>query len=323
MGVLVVALAACSAVLTPPPLPSPTPEPLTAVTRGLATPISQIQLTPIPPTPTFTPSPTPTPVVHIVQQGDTLLGIALEYGITLNALVNANGLDTGQFLRIGQSLIIPLDVEEEQVSSVAPMDIMLLPTPTPLPQMISGVALYQTPADGLWCLGEVINTTEGPTTNLQVEVALVTGDGMRLMTVNTLAAADYLPPQGRAPFSVLFRDPPAGVADVAVQVLRAEPIGPITAGFTPLDPVETSGAVSGPQYRVAGTVVNSSDRAVRRVSVVATVYGAEGEVLGYRQQIAEDASLAPGEGMDFAILITPQNSITPSAYSVVAWAVAQ
>jgi LysM repeat protein len=62
-------------------------------------------LTPIP---TNTPAPTPTPVVHIVQPGDTLLGIALQYGVTLDALQQINGVLRPETLQIGQQIIIPV-----------------------------------------------------------------------------------------------------------------------------------------------------------------------------------------------------------------------
>ncbi|MGC9346597.1 MAG: LysM peptidoglycan-binding domain-containing protein, partial [Anaerolineae bacterium] len=203
-------LTGCGSIVTP---PAPTPSPTLAATAptGMATPTisPNSYLTPIPPTPTFTPSPTPTPVIHIVEEGDTLFGIALDYGVTVDGLLRANALNEEDFLRIGQSLVIPLEEEEDsEADAQMPMGNVILPTPTPLPLATSGIALYQTPVGGLWCMGEVVNTTDGPITNLQVEVVLVAQDGVPLATGRALAAADYLAPEERAPFSVLFRDPP-------------------------------------------------------------------------------------------------------------------
>ncbi len=47
------------------------------------------------------------PTVHVVAQGDTPLGIASQYGITLAALLDANGLDEDAVLAIGQELTVP------------------------------------------------------------------------------------------------------------------------------------------------------------------------------------------------------------------------
>lgn len=61
------------------------------------------------PPPTATPEPTPTPVVttYTVQSGDTLSRIAARFGVTVEAMVNANGLADPGKLSIGQELIIP------------------------------------------------------------------------------------------------------------------------------------------------------------------------------------------------------------------------
>ncbi|MCY4539471.1 MAG: LysM peptidoglycan-binding domain-containing protein [Chloroflexi bacterium] len=75
--------------------------------------------TPIPPsdtpTPTATPIPTATPVVYIVQTGDTLLGIAVANGTTVEALIQLNGIQNPDQLAVGLVLLIPT------------------PEPTPLP----------------------------------------------------------------------------------------------------------------------------------------------------------------------------------------------
>jgi LysM repeat protein len=58
----------------------------------------------------------PTPIVHVVARGDVLSAIAKKYGVTVSAIVVANGLPNPDALKIGQVLIIPLP-----------------PTPTPTP----------------------------------------------------------------------------------------------------------------------------------------------------------------------------------------------
>lgn len=60
-------------------------------------------------TPPPTPTPTPTPVVYVVQPGDTLLGIALEFGIDADTLAARNGIEKPELLQTGQELIIPLN----------------------------------------------------------------------------------------------------------------------------------------------------------------------------------------------------------------------
>lgn len=62
--------------------------------------------------PTPTPAPTATIVSiafleHIVQEGETLVGIATTYGVTVDVLVRANHLTDPDLLSIGQVLLVP------------------------------------------------------------------------------------------------------------------------------------------------------------------------------------------------------------------------
>ncbi len=54
-----------------------------------------------------TPTPTPTPQVYIVQSGDTLSHIAVQFGVTVEALALRNNIDDPRSLRTGQKLVIP------------------------------------------------------------------------------------------------------------------------------------------------------------------------------------------------------------------------
>jgi LysM repeat protein len=65
------------------------------------------------PTPEATAQPVPTPSssvgqrIHVVQQGETLSEIARAYGVTVEEIVQANGLDNPNAISVGQALVIP------------------------------------------------------------------------------------------------------------------------------------------------------------------------------------------------------------------------
>jgi LysM repeat protein len=64
-------------------------------------------------------------LVHIVVRGQTLTGIARQYGSTIAAIVQANGIANPSFLRVGQRLTIP-GVTSPPTAASAPASIVLL-----------------------------------------------------------------------------------------------------------------------------------------------------------------------------------------------------
>ncbi len=71
-------------------------------------------------TPTSPPTDTPTPQVttYIVRSGDTLSLIAGQFGVTVDSIMEVNGL-TDYVIQAGQELLIPVEVEEPAASTVA------------------------------------------------------------------------------------------------------------------------------------------------------------------------------------------------------------
>lgn len=78
------------------------------------------------PLPSPTPEPDPTPQVYVIKTGDTLSAIAMEFGITLDQLLEANKdtIDDPNKISVGDEIIIPVpppdEVEGGAEESVAP-----------------------------------------------------------------------------------------------------------------------------------------------------------------------------------------------------------
>lgn len=53
------------------------------------------------------PAAPPPPIVHVVHAGETLWAISARYGVSIDAIVSANGLTSASFIRTGQQLVIP------------------------------------------------------------------------------------------------------------------------------------------------------------------------------------------------------------------------
>jgi len=71
-------------------------------------------LSPTPDSPRALPTPRVDPGQHVVQAGDTLGTIAQQYGVSLEALMQANGLEDANLLSVGQALTIPAPSPGEQ-----------------------------------------------------------------------------------------------------------------------------------------------------------------------------------------------------------------
>ncbi len=69
---------------------------------------------PTPDSPKALPTPRVEPGSHVVQSGDTLGSIAQQYGVSIEALMQANGLSDANLLSVGQALEIPAPSPGEQ-----------------------------------------------------------------------------------------------------------------------------------------------------------------------------------------------------------------
>lgn len=86
------------------------------------------------PTSTATTRPSPTPHTYTVQPGDTMAAIALDLGVSMEALMAANGLSDPDTLSAGQVLQVP-SIESEQGLPATP-----IPTARPRATQGSGEA---------------------------------------------------------------------------------------------------------------------------------------------------------------------------------------
>lgn len=310
-------LGGCGQVITPQPtgasalVSAPTATAVTPVHRSTTRSPSAVQID------TITPTTTPTPVVHVVQQGDTLQAIAFDFGVSVEALQRVNAIENPQFLQVGQRLVIPVDEESGQIAPG-----LLLPTPTPHPVQIQGVAFYQTPVGSLLGLGEVVNTTAITLTNVQVEVTLLSDASRPLLETDAFISMDLLPPGTRSPFKALFVTPPPGWANYQVNIIRGQEAGALASAYVPVSVLEAEGGPEGPQFEVSGTIANASaDRVAESVDVFVTTYAADGTVTGFRRSAltldAIDGGLSPGDEMAFSLLLTTYGGV-PDDFVVIA-----
>lgn len=300
---------------------TPTPGSLAVIlpTSTLRATLAPQELTPVP---TNTPAPTPTPIVHIVQPGDTLLGIALQYGTTLDALQLVNGVLRPETLQIGQQINIPRP-EGPSVDSQLPNGTFLFPTPTALPVSVENTARYNTPVGSLWILGEVNNPNDTALENVEVRISLMNDQGIEIANRIIYTALEAVPAQGRSPFGVLFEQPPAETAAFQAIIIRAEPSYNHAGRYATLQIVNPQPGPRGSAYGLTAAVSNVGNVNAGLVQVVMTLYGTDGRVTGYRQMTVADG-LAVGASANFDLTVVPDASqVTVAAYAAVAEARSQ
>ena len=287
-------LAGCGQVIT---LSTPTPTATSPVEVPTVTPRPTATPVPSTPAPTLTPTPTPTPVIYVVGPGDTLIAIARKYGVTVEALQEANAILDPRLLQIGQELVIPQGEE----ALVGPPT----PTPTPLPLRIEGIGFYETPAGGLWCLGEVRNTAGVDIERVEVQVSLYDENDRVLAANSAFTMLDVVPRGGKAPFAILFAEPPEGFASYRALALSAEPATYLGSRYLDLAVVEHRGKAEGDIFYVMGQVRNTGQADAKEVTVVVTAYDAQGRVVGVRAGAIEADVLPAGETSPFQVNLFP------------------
>jgi len=71
---------------------------------------------------------------YVVKSGDSLSSVAYRFGVSLDALMSANGIDNANYITVGQSLLVPTGGD--------------LPLPTPTPRQLPTLAPLLTPEAG-------------------------------------------------------------------------------------------------------------------------------------------------------------------------------
>ncbi len=276
--------------------PTPSATPTIAVTavatvRPTATPA------PYTPAPTATPTVSPTPIIYRIARGDTLLAIAQKFGVTVRDLQDTNGITDPRALRVGQELIIP---EREDIGDATPTA-----EPTPLPFVVENISFVNTPLGGLWCFGEIHNTTGTHLEQAGVVIILLDQDGTAVAEAEDFVQIELLKPGDRAPFAVRFPVPPQSFASYLA--LPRKGLQGYVGGYY-LDLVAQDLAGEGERYAtytVSGYIANTGPEDAVDVRVTVTLYDALGRVIGVRRAPPEYNVIPVGGRSTFSIELTP------------------
>jgi LysM repeat protein len=246
--------------------------------------------TPRPPTllvsiPT-TPAPTATPFLHKLTDSDTMLGLAIRYGITLDELMAANpGVDP-HYLTVGKFLVIPIKGATATV----------VPTPTPVPLILGEPRCYPTGEGGAWCTLLVRNEQTEAVEDLSVWIGLYSPEGKLLTSQTAMPPLNILPSGGAIPLMIYFQPMIPAQAIPRVELLTAIAVPPDDTRYitATVQLQNTNLDSSGLQATVKGQVVLPKDSPKAKVLwLVVVAYDKDGNAVGVRKWEADN----PCEGL--------------------------
>lgn len=287
LSLLLVALVACSSP-TPPATAEPTPTlesweaPGPTATKALRH--GDVQ-------PVATPGPSPTPLIHEIQAGDTLLGVAIEYGVELNDLLVANPGINPRFLSIGQQLIIP-GPEGGPAAG-------LLPTPTPIPIALSSVDCYPMMEEALRCLTTASYDAGTAVEGLVALITLTSDSGDALRTEPAYSPINLMNPGEALPLVAVFESPLPAFGAAEAEMLSAVPANQVPERYAALEWVidEELNLDSAQSRSVVGRLMlaEADDAASVKATTLLLALGPMGEVVGYRTKEIEVRGETPFE----------------------------
>lgn len=263
---------------------------------------------PVSPTSQFTPASslilpvvvTSTPVVYTVQPGDTLLQIALRYGIDPALLQAVNGGMEPRSLQIGQQLTIPHPSFDAQGMPV-------LPTSTPLALTITPPNCYATPTDHILCLGQVTNPLPQAIERVTILVRLLRQDGSLLIESEAGIEQNMIPPGGSAPYRLLLKADWRAYAGAAVLLRTADSAPEAAARAVSLDIQQHERRMADGRYAISAVLHNSDSQPAQLYRVIVTLNDAQGQITGYRV-LQLNRQLTSDESLPLEIMVMPQSA---------------
>jgi len=295
---LMMMLAACGQVVTKPTTMPPT---MTPTVTATAAPTVKATATPAPytPEPTATPTIEPTPVVHTIAAGETLIVIARQYGVSVQAIQEVNGITDPRTLRVSQKILIPTN-PEAQLGAGTPT-----PEPTPLTLEISPVHFGTENSEGLWGLGEVKNPGEAALEGIRIGLQLLDETGQILAEGEAPIVSDLLEAGASSPYGIRFDQPHDDFVNYFAYTLSAYPVH-LGVYYRDLQVIDVQGA--GERYYtfdLTGTIRNSGPEDAVEVTVTATLYDSLGQVIGFRRVEPAHNVIPLGGETTFSVSIIP------------------
>lgn len=248
--------------------------------------------------PQSTPHTVSTPTHYTIQAGDTLLGIAAQFGVPYEALKAANADLNPLTLPINQTILIP----NPQFDSAGTP---ILPTSTPAQLELPSPTCYPSPTDTVLCMGWVANNLLQPIERVTLHVRLLRHDGSLLAEGDVGVEQGVIPTGVSAPYRILFS---ANWLEVVSAVATLQSADVATSDSEDRIGLQIEGEeqrLENGFYIVSATLRNDTATSVRLLRAVLTLSDAQGRITGYRV-MALNGNLAGHELLNLDIRAVSQ-----------------
>ncbi len=230
------------------------------------------------PTPRLTstplPSPTSTPRVHTIKSGETLLGIAWFYNVSLDELKSMNPDVNPNIMIVGTDLLIP-------VATLPPTN--LTPEPTPIQLPLEGLNCLPDAERGAWCFVWVNNTSSEAYENVTIGFNLADLQASQVFSRQGTSPLNILLAGEKIPVAIYISGPIPQPFQNSAQFVSAVPYNPESGRYLPIS-VEVSSDISaleGQLISIDGEFTLAEPAS--NVTIVAVALDEQGNLVGLRR----------------------------------------
>jgi len=241
-----------------------------------------------------TPLPTSTPFTYSVKSGDTISGIALQFGVSIDDLLAINPEISPSAMSIGTVLKIPSNPDNPTGEA----------TPTPAPLTVEQIECYSTSNKGMWCFVLVHNDHFEFMENVSAQVTLIDSNETFIASQTAFLPLNILPPNTSVPLAVYFPPDIPLDAKPQVQLLTAIRLEPNDPRYLPATVDNTLVEINADGHfaTITGDVRLPAEAvAATQVWVAAVAYDESGRVVGVKRW--EGGGIQPGESLLFEMSV--------------------
>lgn len=232
-------------------------------------------LTPTPRlTSTLLPSPTSTPRVHNIKLGESMLGIAWFYNVSLDELKSLNPDVNPNIMVVGTDLLIP-------VATLPPTN--LTPEPTPIQLPLEGLNCLPDADGGAWCFVWVNNTSSESYENVTLGFNLADLQASQVFSHQSTAPINILKAGEKIPGAIYFSDPVPQPFQKSAQFVSAIPYNPESGRYLPISVEVDLEELSLDNQLITLSGKYTIEAEASLVTIVAVAMDEQGNMIGLRR----------------------------------------